>query len=404
MGALTGLRILDLSRVLAGPTATQILGDLGADIIKIERPGTGDDTRSWGPPFLKRDDGSDTTESSYYLCANRNKRSVAVDLSDPRGRKIIHDLIPHCDVLIENFKVESLAKYGLSYDQLKSMHPRLIYASITGFGQTGPLATEPGYDFLAQGMSGFMKITGPVDGPPTKAGVAISDYVTGLYAVIGILSALRARDVTGQGQHIDLSLLDCSLAMMSNVAQYYLTSDHTPARVGNAHATIVPYQEFETSDGHVIVAVGNDHQFRVFARTLGVEHWADDPRFKTNADRVANRHDLTALIAPVIKTRSMTDWVDVLRAVDVPVGPILSMDQAFDDPQAVARGAKIHMTHSATSTPIALVASPLKMSETPVDYRYAPPTVGADTDRVLQEILNINQDEIQKLKNSGVIG
>ncbi len=404
MGALTGLRILDLSRVLAGPTATQILGDLGADVIKIERPGVGDDTRSWGPPFLKREDGSDSSESSYYLCANRNKRSLAIDLKHIDGQKLIQKLIPHCDVLVENFKAGGLEKYGLSYDQLKFSHPRLVYCSITGFGQTGPLSSEPGYDFLAQGMAGFMAITGAIGGGPTKAGVAIADYVTGLYAVIGILSALRARDQTGLGQQVDLSLLDSSVAMMSNVAQYFLTSGEVSPRVGNAHKTIVPYQEFETSDSHVIVAVGNDQQFRVFADILGHSEWANDVRFRTNAARVVYRDDLLKVLIPLMKERSTIEWVNSLRAVDIPVGPILEMDQVFNEPQIQNREMKINMNHPVSNIPVSLVGSPLKLTKTPVTYRFAPPIVGADTVSVLQEILKMTTEEIMVLRNNGVIG
>jgi crotonobetainyl-CoA:carnitine CoA-transferase CaiB-like acyl-CoA transferase len=358
---LAGLKILDLSRVLAGPIATQILADLGATVIKIERPGTGDDTRAWGPPFLKDRDGRDTRDSAYYLCANRGKDTLEVDISRPEGQAVIHDYLATSDVLVENFKVGNLAKYGLGYDQLKDRYPKLIYCSITGFGQTGPLASEPGYDFIAQAMGGFMSVTGPVGGPPTKAGVAVSDYVTGLYAVIGILSAVHGRAATGRGTHVDLALLDCTIAMMTNVAQYYLTSGHTTPRVGNAHPTIVPYQEFPTRDGHVIVAVGNDHQFRIFSGVIGLDVLADDPRFATNAARVENRAALTALINDVMKTRTANDWVGALRAADVPVGPILTMDQVFQEPQVIARNMVINVDHPASDTPIKLVGSPIKM-------------------------------------------
>lgn len=404
-GALSGLRVLDLSRVLAGPVATQVLGDLGAEVIKIERPGSGDDTRAWGPPFLKDAHGNDTRESAYYLSANRNKKSVAVDIATPQGQKIIHDLIPHCDVLVENFKVGGLAKYGLAYDQLHPAYPRLIYASITGFGQNGPLASEPGYDFISQGMGGLMSVTGAIDGGPVKAGVAISDYVTGLYTVVGILSGLRARDVTGVGQHVDIALLDSTLAMMTNVAQYYLTSGMPQPRVGNAHATIVPYQEFQTLDGHVIVAVGNDHQFRVFARALGCAEWADDPRFETNSARVQHRMALLDLIRPVMATRTTIHWVETLRNVDVPVGPILTMDQVFAEPQVIARHMRVPLPHPALSGQTTdVVGSPLKLSETPVEYHTAPPMLGADTDDVLKNLLHLDDQTIASLKTQKAIG
>jgi crotonobetainyl-CoA:carnitine CoA-transferase CaiB-like acyl-CoA transferase len=404
-GALSGIRVLDLSRVLAGPVATQILGDLGAEVIKIERPGPGDDTRAWGPPFLKDSQGHATHESAYYLSANRNKKSVAVDIATPQGQKIIHDLIPHCDVLVENFKVGGLSKYNLAYDQLKDRYPHLIYASITGFGQNGPLSSEPGYDFITQGMGGLMSVTGAVNGGPVKAGVAISDYTAGLYTVIGILSALRVRDITGVGQHVDIALLDSTLAMMTNVAQYYLTSGSPQPRVGNAHATIVPYQEFETLDGHVIVAVGNDHQFRVFARALGAENWADDPHFATNAARVQNRDTLLNLIRPVMAMHTTTHWVQTLRDVDVPVGPILNMDQVFAEPQVMARDMRIALPHPALSGQTTdVVGSPLKLSGTPVAYHTAPPMLGADTEDVLKNVLNMPADRIKDLRAQGVVG
>ena len=403
-GALDGLRVLDLTRVLAGPICTQLLGDMGADIIKIERPGQGDDTRAWGPPFLKGHDGNDTSESAYYLCANRNKRSVAIDIATLDGQNLIHRLLEQSDILIENFKTGGLEKYGLGYDQLRERYPRLIYCSITGFGQNGPLATEPGYDFLVQGMSGFMASTGAADNGPTKAGVAISDYVTGLYAAIGILAAVNARHTTGRGQMVDCSLLDSSIAMMTNVAQYFLTSGRTAPRVGNAHSTIVPYQEFQTADGYVIVAVGNDHQFAVLARTTGHPEWADDMRFKTNRDRVSNRDILIPLIALAIRTRTTDEWLKALREVDVPVGPIYTMDRVFSEPQAIARQMQIEMTHPAAPTPIQMVGCAVKMSESQVSYRQAPPMAGQHTDEVLGSLLNLDEESRERLRARGVIG
>lgn len=401
--ALDGLTVLDLSRVLAGPVCTQILGDLGAQVIKIERPGSGDDTRAWGPPFLKDEQGNDTHESAYYLSANRNKKSVAIDISQPAGQDLIHRLLEKCDVLIENFKVGGLEKYGLGYDQIKTRYPRLIYASITGYGRTGPLASEPGYDFIAQGMGGLMAATGAPENGPTKTGVAISDYVTGLYATIGILAALNARTQTGKGQHVDCALLDSTLAMMTNVAQYYLTSGHLAPRVGNAHATIVPYQAFESADGHVIIAVGNDHQFETFARLLGHPEWATEPRFQTNAGRVNHRQALLDLIIPLMKTRKTAEWVAACRAANVPAGPIYKMDQAFADPHVMARSMVTEMTHPLSPVPVSLVSSPLVLSGTPVSYRNAPPTLGEHTNDVLHTVLNLDTKEIENLRKAGAI-
>lgn len=396
-GPLDGIRILDLSRVLAGPAATQILGDLGADVIKIERPGAGDDTRKWGPPFLKDAAGNDTAESAYYLSANRNKRSVAIDITTKQGQEIIHRLLEKSDVMIENFKTGNLEKYGLGYEQIKTRHPHIIYCSITGFGQTGPLATEPGYDFLAQAMTGLMASTGTTDGEPMKAGVALSDVMTGLYAVIGILAALHHRTKTGKGQMIDLALTDCTLASMVNIAQYYLTSGKIAPRLGNAHSTIVPYQAFETKDGYVIVAVGNDGQFRRFAEYLGKD-WADDAHFATNQKRVENRKILVPLIIAAMKERATAEWVRAFQDVDVPVAPVNTMDQAFAMEQIKSREMQISMKHPLSPGPVSLVGSPLKLSETPVDYRRAPPPCGHDTADVLKELLGIDAAEIENLQ------
>jgi crotonobetainyl-CoA:carnitine CoA-transferase CaiB-like acyl-CoA transferase len=399
-GALSGLRVVDLSRVLAGPVCTQILGDLGAEIIKIERPGQGDDTRKWGPPFVKDANGNDTAESAYYLSANRNKRSVAVDITQAAGQAIIHRLLENADVLIENFKTGGLEKYGLGYEQLKDKYPRLVYCSITGFGQNGPLASEPGYDFLAQAMGGLMAITGVPDGEPMKAGVALSDVMTGLYAAIGILAALQSRHVTGKGQMVDLALLDCTIASLTNIAQYYLTSGNLAPRLGNAHSTIVPYQAFKAKDGHVIVAVGNDTQFARMAKYIGHDDWATDPRFATNTARVKNRAILVPLIEKSLAKKTVADWVAGFQDVDVPVAPVNDMAQAFAMPQTQAREMRIEMKHDHGT--VALTGSPLKLSGTPVTYRHAPPSCGRDSVAVLKE-LGFSDLIIRDLKDKGII-
>lgn len=391
--ALEGLRVLDLSRVLAGPTATQILGDLGADIIKIERPHCGDDTRQWGPPFLEG-----TRESAYYLSANRNKKSLTVDISTPEGQAIIHKLLQQSDILIENFKVGSLKKYGLDYESLKDQYPKLVYCSITGFGQTGPLATEPGYDFIAQAMGGLMASTGVPDGGPMKAGVAVTDFMSGLYAVIGILAALQS----GKGQHVDVALLNVTLASMTNLAQYYLTSGHTSPRYGNAHSTIVPYQCFRAQDGYIVIAIGNDAQFRRFATYTGHPEWADDARFATNTDRVQNRAILVPMIETALAAKPVAEWVDGFRDIDVPAGPVNTMEQAFAEEQVQAQNMRITLPHPAKPAGIDLIGNPLKLSETPVTYRAAPPTLGQHTGKILQS-LGYDAEAIAALKAGGVI-
>lgn len=400
--SLKGLRVLDLSRVLAGPVCTQILGDLGADILKIEKPGSGDDTRRWGPPFLKDKNGKDTAESAYYLSCNRNKRSVAIDIATPEGQAVIKRLTQESDILIENFKVGGLEKYGLGYADLKKDNPALIYCAISGFGQNGPLSSEPGYDFMAQAMGGFMAATGAIDGEPMKAGVAIVDVMTGLYAAIGILAALQHREKTGEGQMVDLALFDVTLASMTNLAQYYLTSGTVAARYGNAHSTIVPYQAFAAKDGHIVIAVGNDTQFSRLAHALG-QDWAEDPHFATNTSRVKNRAALTPKIARLIAEQDMAHWVQLFRDIDVPVGPVNTMEQAFAEPQAHARDMTISLPHPVTGAPIDLVGSPLKLSATPVAYTLAPPTVGQHTDEVLKEILKLSDKELGDLKAAGAI-
>jgi crotonobetainyl-CoA:carnitine CoA-transferase CaiB-like acyl-CoA transferase len=401
--ALEDIRVLDLSRVLAGPFCTQMLGDLGAEIIKIEKPKAGDDTRFWGPPFLKDKNGNDTNESAYYLSVNRNKKSVAIDIKTKEGQALIHKLLENCDVLIENFKVGGLEHYGLSYNDLKKKYPKLVYCAITGFGQDGPMADEPGYDLMAQAMAGLMAITGETNGAPMKVGVALSDIMTGFNAAIGILAALHAREKTGKGQLIDVALMDCTLASLTNVAQYFLTSGKPAGRFGNAHSTIVPYEAFETKDGHMVVAVGNNDQFRRFANLLGHAEWADDARFAKNTDRVKNRKILVPMIADILKTKPSAFWVDGLRKCDVPGGPVNTIDQVFAMDQTRHRDMQISMKHGATGQNIDLVGSPLKLSETPVNYRLSPPVLGEHTQEVLEKLPGITPDELQKLEKAGVI-
>jgi crotonobetainyl-CoA:carnitine CoA-transferase CaiB-like acyl-CoA transferase len=402
--SLSGLRVLDLSRVLAGPFCTQILGDLGAEIIKIEKPEAGDDTRYWGPPFLKDADGQDTSESAYYLCANRNKKSVAIDISTPKGQELIHRLLADCDILIQNFKVGGLEKYGLGYEQIKDRYPRLIYCAITGFGLSGPLASEPGYDFLAQAMAGLMTATGTADGEPTKAGVALSDIMTGLNAAIGILAALHHRDKTGEGQRVDVALTDCTLAAMTNIAQYYLTSGTLAPRVGNAHSTIVPYQAFQAADGHIIIAVGNNAQFARLCDALGRPEWAGDERFAKNSARVRNRDVLTALIGGLIAEHPMQRWLDIFLEADIPAAPVNTMDKVFEMEQIKARDMRIEMPHPLSPAPISLVGSPIKLSGTPASYDYPPPFLGQHTQEILEKHLGLSADEIERLKTEHIIG
>lgn len=401
--SLEGLVVLDLSRVLAGPFCTQILGDLGATVIKIEKPDEGDDTRRWGPPFLKDTGEKDTQESAYYLSCNRNKKSVTVDISKPEGQKIIRYLAQKSDILIHNFKVGGLEKYGLGYEALHKDFPRLIYTAITGFGQSGPLASEPGYDLMAQAMGGLMGHTGPENGEPTKAGVALVDIMTGLYAAIGTLSALHAREKTGMGQMVDVALLDVTLASMTNLAQYYLTSGHAPKRYGNAHATIVPYQSFKTKDGHMVIAVGNDHQFARMSKAMGTPEWADDSRFFHNDARVANRDILIPLMEKIIATQTSAHWVDLFQAVDIPAAAVNSIDKVFEIDQIQHRGMEISMDHVTSGQKISLVGSPLHLSETPVTYRAAPPVMGQDTDDVLRTFLGMGPQDLAALRAQKII-
>jgi crotonobetainyl-CoA:carnitine CoA-transferase CaiB-like acyl-CoA transferase len=379
---LAHLRVLDLSRVLAGPWATQQLADLGAEVIKIEKPGGGDDTRGWGPPFLKDLNGEPTRESAYYLCANRGKKSVCVDMATPEGQATLHELVKSCDVVVENFKVGGLQKYGLDYASLAAIKPDLVYCSITGFGQTGPRADQAGYDFMIQGLGGLMSITGAPDGEPQKVGVAVADLFTGMYATVAILAALAHRDRTGEGQHIDLALFDCQLAMLANVASNYLVGGVTPPRYGNAHANIVPYQVFAASDGHVIVAVGNDTQFARFAALCGHPEWAQDPRFATNRARVEHRAALIPLISAALLTAPRAHWIAGMEAAGIPGGPINTIPEALDEPQAIARGAVLELPHPAGR--VKMVANPIKFSKTPIVTTAPPPLLGQHTDEVLR--------------------
>ena len=403
--ALAGVRVLDLSRVLAGPWCTQTLADLGADVIKVERPGSGDDTRAWGPPYLKDADGQDTSEAAYFLGANRNKRSLAVDLATTEGQAIVRRLAGQVDVLVENFKVGDLARYGLDAASLLAEHPGLVICSITGFGQTGPYADRAGYDYAVQGMGGLMSVTGERDdlpgGGPQKVGVAVADLFTGMYATVAILAALRHRDATGQGQVIDMALFDTQLAMLANLGSNYLCSGKVPARMGNAHQNIVPYQVFEASDGHLILAVGNDRQFAKFCDVAGQPGWAADARFATNAARVRHRDELVPMLAEAIRQRPRQHWLSALEAAKVPCGSINSIGEALADPQAQARGAVVGLHHPLTPS-LKLVASPMKLSATPVQYRQAPPLLGQHSRELLREA-GCGDAEIDAWLAAGVI-
>jgi crotonobetainyl-CoA:carnitine CoA-transferase CaiB-like acyl-CoA transferase len=376
-GALDGLRVLDLSRVLAGPWATQIFADMGADVLKVERPGEGDDTRTWGPPWLKDREGRDTTDAAYYLCANRGKKSVTLDIATPEGQAKVRELAAQSDVLVENYKVGGLAKYGLDYASLSRLNPRLIYCSITGFGQTGPYAQRAGYDFLIQGMGGLMSLTGTKDGEPLKAGVAIADIMTGLYATIGVQAALLERERSGLGQHIDVALLDVQVATLANQAMNYLIGGSVPARFGNAHPNVVPYQAFAAADGHLILAIGNDGQFRRFCEVAGEPAMGTDPRYATNAARLANRAELCPRVAAIMATRSMDEWISVLEKAGVPCGPNNTLDRVFRDPQVQARGMVQHLDHPLAG-PVPTVRNPILFSRRRMQMHRAPPLLGED--------------------------
>ncbi|KUY68224.1 CoA-transferase [Burkholderia cepacia] len=401
MGALSHIRVLDLTRVLAGPWCAQTLADFGADVIKVERPGAGDDTRHWGPPYLKDADGADTAEAAYYLAANRNKRSVTVDIATPEGQQIVRELAAQSDVVLENYKVGQLKKYGLDYESLRAVKPDLVYCSVTGFGQTGPYAHRAGYDFIVQGIGGFMSITGERDGEPgggpQKAGVAIADLATGLYSTIAVLAALTHRDRTGEGQYIDMALLDVQVALLANMNTNFLASGKPPVRWGNAHPNIVPYQTFQTSDGWIIVAVGNDGQFRKFVEAGGRPELADDERFATNPSRVRHRDTLVPILAEMVKARGKADWINVLEAAGVPCGPINDLDEVFDNEQVVARGMQVSLPHPSGAN-AKLVRNPIRMSATPPDARTAPPLLGAQTDDVLRDMLGYDDAKIARLR------
>jgi crotonobetainyl-CoA:carnitine CoA-transferase CaiB-like acyl-CoA transferase len=405
-GALSHIRVLDLTRVLAGPWACQMLADLGAEVIKIERPGSGDDTRAWGPPYLKDQDGNDTRESAYFLSTNRGKKSVTLDISTPEGQAVIRKLAAESDVFIENYKVGDMARYGLSYDDLKAANPGLIYCSVTGFGQDGPMAAFAGYDFIIQGMGGLMSITGERDdlpgGGPQKLGVAFSDLMTGMYSSVAILAALENRHKSGEGQYIDMALLDVQVAAMANMNMNYLASGVVPKRQGNAHANIVPYQVFRTSDGHMVLAVGNDRQFAKFCAIAGCPELATDERFTTNNQRVRNREVLVPMLQEVLLGRSTAEWVAPLEAAGVPAGPINDIAQTFDHPQVKHRKMKVDLPHPQAGS-VPSVANPIKFSATPIEYRSAPPMLGQHTTDILSTLGGLSDTEIAALKDKGIV-
>lgn len=402
-GPLKGIRVFDMSRILAGPSATQILGDMGADIIKIEKPKEGDDTRKWGPPYVQDASGADTTESSYYLSANRNKKSLTLDFTKPEGQELAKKLIAKSDILFENYKAGTLDKYGLGYEQLKKEFPRLIYCSLTGFGHDGPYRDLAGYDYLVQGMGGIMSLTGPADGEPCKIGVAYTDLLAGLYALNGILAALYHREKTGKGQFIDIALLDAQVAALSNAGQYYLTSGKVTPRMGNAHPTIVPYETFMAKDGYIVLATGNDRHFAEFCAFAGKPELARDERFAENKNRVRNRNLIVPVVRELIAQHSMQYWSENLMKRGVPCGPVNGLDKVFADPQVQARQMVISMPHPVSPGPVKLIASPLRFSETPVSYRHAPPTLGKDTDEILTNELSLSPADISTLRNQGVV-
>ncbi|AXE97905.1 CaiB/BaiF CoA transferase family protein [Paraburkholderia hospita] len=406
MGALSHIRVLDLTRVLAGPWCAQTLADFGADVIKVERPGAGDDTRHWGPPYLKTPEGADTREAAYYLAANRNKRSVTVDIATPEGQQIVRELAAQSDVVLENYKVGQLKKYGLDYESLKAVKADIVYCSVTGFGQTGPYAQRAGYDFIVQGIGGFMSITGERDGQPgggpQKAGVAIADLMTGMYSSVAVLTALAHRDRTGEGQYIDMALLDVQVAMLANMNSNFLASGKPPARWGNAHPNIVPYQTFQTSDSWIIVAVGNDGQFRKFVEAGKRADLADDDRFATNPERVRNRETLVPILAEMVRTRSKHEWIDALEAAGVPCGPINDLEEVFENEQVVARGMEVQLPHPSGGT-VKLVRNPIRMSATPPEAQAHPPTLGEHTEAVLRDVLGYDDARIDALRGRSVI-
>src|ERR1700730_16661187 len=397
-GPLKGVKVFDLTRVLAGPTCVQMLGDLGADVIKIEKPGSGDDTRGFAPPFMP-----DTRESAYFVGVNRNKRSVTLDIAKPEGQAIALKLIAQSDILVENFKVGALAKYGLGYDALHQQFSALIYCSITGFGQTGPYAQRPGYDSLIQAMGGVMSLTGEPDREPQKVGVPLADLFAGLYGCIGILAALRHREATGHGQQIDIGMLDTHVAWLANQGMHYLATGKDPPRLGNQHPNIVPYQAFPTSDGHVVLSIGNDPTFKRFCENFGLADLPADARFATNAARVANRELVTDTLVPVMKTKTTAEWVERLEALNIGGGPINTLREVFADPQLRARGVVVHMPHAATPQGVDVIANPVRLSETPADYRLPPPLLGQHTAAVLSERLGLDEAALEQLPARDVI-
>lgn len=405
-GPLSHIRVLDLSRVLAGPWAAQNLGDLGAEIIKIERPGAGDDTRGWGPPWLQDGEGRETKESAYYASVNRNKKSITLDIGKPEGQAIVRELAAKCDVLIENYKVGTLKRYGLAWDDLKTLNPRLVYCSVTGFGQDGPNAKRPGYDFIFQGMGGLMSITGERDGQPgagpMRVGIAVTDVLTGMYASLAISAALTHCERTGEGQYIDCALLDTIVAFNANQIVGFLVSGRLPARWGNAHPQVVPYEVFATSDGHLILAVGNDGQFQRFCKVAGYPELAEEQRFATNPQRILHRAELIPIVAEIMRTRMKQEWIEALEAATVPCGPINNMKEVFEDAQVKHRGLRVDMDNTlGGTTPV--VASPMRLSGTPVEYRLAPPTLGQHNAEVLGGLLGKSAAEIERLRGAGVL-
>ncbi len=400
------IRVLDMSRILAGPWAGQTFADLGAEVIKIERPGTGDDTRGWGPPFVPDRDGKETDEAAYFMSANRGKKSVTVDITKPEGQNLLRRLTERSDVLLENYKVGGLAKYRLDYESLRKVNPRLVYCSITGFGQTGPYSTRAGYDFLIQAMGGLMSVTGEredlLGGGPQKIGVALSDILTGLYTTIAALSALAYRDKTGHGQHVDMALLDVTIAAMANQAMNYLVSGRAPTMMGNAHPNIVPYEAYKTADDYIILAVGNDAQYRRFCEAAGRADLAEDSRFATNRGRVENRAILGPILEDIIAARPRAFWLQALEEVGVPCGPINNLEQIFDDPHVQARGARREVEHPVSGM-VPTVANPIRMSESPIEYDRAPPVLGQHTDEVLGELIGLDGAEIARLRKGGIV-
>ena len=402
-GPLDGLKVFDLTRVLAGPHCTQLLGDLGAEVIKVERPGSGDDTRGFAPPFQRDDKGEDTSESAYYTGANRNKRSITIDIGTPEGQALAKKLMADCDILVENFKVGTLERYGLGYEQLKADFPRLIYCSITGFGQTGPYAPRPGYDGLIQAMGGVMSLTGVPDGEPMKVAVPICDLMAGMYASVGILAAVRHQAATGEGQFIDIGMLDTHVGWLAKQGMNYLATGENPKRIGNQHPNILPYQVMTTSDGYIVLSVGNDPTFERFCKLAECEELLEDERFQTNAARVSNRDHVTETLNEITKKKPSDWWLENLEKEKIGSGPINNLEQVFADPHVLAREMVIEMDHPATgSKPMKLIANPIKLSATPPTYRKPPPLLGQHTDEVLQEA-GLSADEIAKLKEDGTV-